>query len=270
MRLAVKLGLLAAALALSAPTYAARVTPMSVDLSTSGRDSATRIEFTNTEDRELPVEIRMYHGVISESGELQLEPADDKFLAFPPQVVMQPKTQQIFRVQYLPSEPLSKSEIYYAAISQVPVKLDPTVSKIQLVMRFNVLVNVVPDGAKPDAAVSWAKPTIRKPIEEMAPEETAAKPAADPAAPAAPAPTEEKGIEVRIENKGNRYFAAGRTNWTVTGTTAAGQPFSRSYTPSQIGSEIGMGVVPPGGARVFFVELGEALADGSVNVTIDK
>lgn len=265
MRLAVKLGLLAAAVCLSSPAFPARVTPMSVDLAPLGRGSTTRIEFTNTEDRELPIEIRMYRGIISESGELQLEPADDKFLAFPPQVVLPPKAQQIFRVQYLPDAPLSKSEIYYAAISQVPVKLDPNVSKIQLVMRFNVLVNVVPDGAKPEPVVSWAKPAVRTAARELAPD---APPVADNPAEAQPAPTEQKGIEIRVENKGDKYFAAGRTEWTIAGTTVAGLPFSRSYTPSEIGSEIGMGVVPPEGARIFFVALDKVLADGSVNVTI--
>lgn len=265
MRLMVKLGLLVAAVCLSTPALAARVTPMSVDLTTSGRGSTTRIEFTNTEERELPVEIRMYRGIISESGELQLEPADDKFLAFPPQVVLPPKAQQIFRVQYLPDEPLSKSEIFYAAISQVPVKLDPDVSKIQLVMRFNVLVNVVPDGAKSDPVVSWIKPAVRKASEELAPE---APPATESPAESPSAPAEEKGVEVRIENKGNKYFAAGRTEWTIAGTTVSGAPFSRSYTASEIGSEIGMGVVPPESARIFFVSLDEMLADGSVNVTV--
>ena len=159
--------LLGAALSLALPAQAARVTPMSVELTPTGRESSARIEVTNTEERELPMEVRMYRGIISEAGELELEPADERFVVFPPQVVIQPNTQQIFRVQYLPDEPLSQSEVYYAAISQIPVALDPNVSMIQVVMRFNVLVNVVPDGATAEPVVSWARPaTLRSAINE--------------------------------------------------------------------------------------------------------
>lgn len=319
-----------AALSLGLPAEAARVTPMSVELAPTGRESSARIEVTNTEERELPMEVRMYRGIISEAGELELEPADERFVVFPPQVVIEPNTQQIFRVQYLPDEPLSQSEIYYAAISQIPVALDPAVSMIQVVMRFNVLVNVVPDGATAEPVVSWARPaTLQSQISdeiraqsasiettpaedgsaisaedstddasatviEESDEQTVTESAAEivgtdensensvltsvATAPDTEAieqssaedarPAIEQGFEVRIENQGNRFFAAGRSEWTVTATDIDGQEYSKSYTPSEIGGEIGMGVVPPGGARIFFVPTERPLMEGTITVLL--
>ena len=78
------------------------------------------------------------------------------------------------------------------------------------------------------------------------------------------------GFEVRIENRGTRFFAAGRTPWTVTATDVDGQEYSRSYTASEIGGEIGMGVVPAGGARIFFVPSDRVLQDNSITVSLDN
>lgn len=253
---------------------AARVTPMTMELSPTGRNSSARLEITNSEDRQLPIEVRMFRGIIGERGELELEPADEKFLVFPPQVVVGPNEQQIFRIQYLPDEPLTQSQVYYASVMQIPVALEPDVSRIQVVMRFNVLVNVVPDGSEPEPVVSWARPaTIEAPDSEQETpdqvqndDEEASPEIAEVEEAAEPVP----GIEVRIENQGNRFFAAGRTGWTISGTTETGEAFSDARTASQIGSDIGMGVVPPGGARIFFVPTDQVLQEETITVTLDE
>ncbi|WP_331133658.1 fimbria/pilus periplasmic chaperone [Sphingopyxis sp.] len=260
-RKSLMLAVAAASLALgAAPSEAARVTPMTVEMSPTGRGSTARIKVTNSENRNLPVELRMYRGDVNEAGELMLTPADDKFVVFPPQVVISPNAQQVFRIQYLPGEPLTKSEVYYAAVTQIPVDLDPAISRIQVVMRFNVLVNVVPDGSTPDPVVTSARALVREtvipPDEKLPVEEQKAK------------TVTEKGIEVRIENRGTRFFAAGRTGWTIAGTREDGTAFSESRTPGRMSDAIGFGLVPPGGARVFFVPVDEPLRAEGVKITL--
>lgn len=238
----------------SGPSFAARVTPMAIDMTPTGRGSVARIEVTNNENRDIPMEVRLYRGVISESGQLDLKPADDRFVAFPPQVVIPANGQQVFRVQYLPDGPLAQSEVFYAAITQLPVETDPTVSKIQLLMRFNVLLNVVPDGTKAEPIVSWVRVADRKaPAAEA---DLAKKLQSDPT-------LAERGVDVRIENRGNRYFAAGQADWTIKGTDKAGAPFSKSFTSAEMGEMIGTGVVAPGRARVFFIPLDRQLGEGA-------
>jgi len=246
---------------MAAEAQAARVTPMSVDLEPQGTRSTARIEVANNEDRQLPMEVRMYRGVIGERGELTLEPADDRFMVFPPQTLIAPNGKQVFRIQYLPDGPLAQSEVYYAAVSQIPVQLPAEQSRIQVVMRFNVLVNVVPDGTTPDPVVAQIAPVSRE--VELGPDEKA------PADKDARKTRTENGLEVRIENKGNRYFPAGRSGWTINGTDSAGKPYSAEYNAAQMSEMIGMGIVAPGRARIFFIPTPEKMAAGAT-VTLKR
>lgn len=263
MKLFKRAVLLLTAAGFASTAQAARVTPMSLDLQPTGTRSSARIEVTNNEDKQLPMEVRMYKGVIGERGELDLQPADEKFLVFPPQTLIGPNGQQVFRVQYLPDAPPMQSEVYYAAVSQVPVQLPADQSRIQVLMRFNVLVNVVPDGTKPDPSVTSVTPIVREtPIPSDKP--VPGTPATDkPAAEAAPKMRSEPGLEVRIENKGNRYFAAGRSGWAITGTDAAGKPYTATLSAAEMSEKIGMGIVAPGKARIFFVPTPEKLGNGA-------
>lgn len=234
---------------------AARVTPMALELEPQGTRSTARIEVSNNEDRELPMEVRMYRGTIGEKGELSLEPADDKFMVFPPQTLIAPNGKQVFRVQYLPDGPMSQSEVFYAAVSQIPVQLPAQESRIQVVMRFNVLVNVVPEGTTPDPVVTKVSPVSRE--VELGPDEKA------PEDKDVRKTRIENGLEVRIENKGTRYFPAGRGSWAIAGTDTVGKAYSAEYSGVQMGEMIGMGIVAPGKARIFFVPTPEKLNDGA-------
>jgi fimbrial chaperone protein len=245
-------------LGIATNAQAARVTPMALDLEPTGTRSSARIEVTNNEDKQLPVEVRMYKGIIDERGQLDLQPADDDFMVFPPQTLIEPNGQQVFRVQYLPGDVPTQSEVYYASVSQIPVQLPSDQSRIQVVMRFNVLINVVPDGTAPDPHVTSVTPIVQE-TKLTAQEQTAH--------PEAAAIQKQPGIEVRIENKGTRYFAAGRTSWSISGADNAGKPYSEDFTAAKMSELIGMGIVAPGRARIFFVPTPDKLADGA-KVTI--
>ena len=232
------------------PAQASRVTPMVVEMTPTGRGSLARIEVANTDGRDIPMEIRMYRGRIAENGELELEPADERFAAYPPQVVVPADGRQVFRVQFIPDGPMSESEIYYASISQLPVELEQSGSRIQMLMRFNVLVNVVPEGTA-------ARPVIES--VRWVEREIPAQPDTEDSAP-----LREQGLEVRIVNRGNRYFPAGRIGWEVTGTDVSGARVSESFAPNVVSERIGMGIVAPGRARVFFLPMDREIRDPGV------
>lgn len=234
---------------------AARVTPMAIEMTPTGRDSVARIEVANTADRDVPMEIRMYRGRIAENGELELEPAEERFAAFPPQVVIPANGRQVFRIQFIPEGPMTESEVYYASISQLPVQIEQSGSRIHVLMRFNVLVNVVPNGtsARPEIeSARWMEREIAQPPTE----EGVAQP-----------PLRQRGLEVRIANSGTRYFPAGRIGWEVSGIDEAGAAVSESHTAQEMSETIGMGIVEPGRARVFFLPMEHRLRDGSVSVS---
>jgi fimbrial chaperone protein len=225
----------------STAVEAARVSPMIVDVKPLGRGSVARIELSNPGQAEFPVEVQMFRGVISEAGELELTPADEQFLVFPSQRIVPAQSQQVFRVQYIGEPELAASEIYYMQIRQIPVDLGPGQSQVQLVVNFNVLVNVIPDGANPEPVVESAHPAVRADV---------------------------TGIEVRLANHGTRYFTAGSLPWQIGGKAADGTALDVRLPPEEMAKLIGVGVVAPGRARIFFIPTEKPLVDGTVQASL--
>ena len=222
-----------------ATLHAARVSPMVVDVEPSGRASTARVTVTNPEQTPFPLEVRMFRGDISEDGELDLIPADEQFLVFPAQAVIAPNAQQVFRIQYVADPGLSKSEIYYMAVKQLPVAFQPGNPQVQIVANFNVLVNVVPGGTRADPVVEGIRPDTRE---------------------------EQPGVAFRIVNNGNRYFSAGSAQWTVSGTATDGSSVSLKFENGSMGNVLGFGVVSPGKARTFFIPTDKPLKAGTIEL----
>lgn len=221
---------------------AARISPMIVEVRPMGRESIARVELTNDGQNEFPVEVQMFRGEITELGELELTPADEKFLVFPPQRVIPATSQQVFRVQYIGEPRLAASEVYYMQIRQLPVAIAPDQSQVQLVVNFNVLVNVVPEGSAPQPTIEWIGPVERDGT---------------------------SGVEVKVGNAGTRYFTAGTRPWSISATAADGTPFELNLTSEQVAQLIGVGVVAPDRARVFFIPTEKPLAEGTIQATLE-
>jgi fimbrial chaperone protein len=229
-------------LALAAvPAEAARVSPMIVDIKPLGRGSIARIELSNPGQGEFPVEVQMFRGVISETGELELTPADEQFLVFPAQRIVPAQSQQVFRVQYIGEPELAASEIYYLQIRQIPVQIAPTESQVQVVVNFNILVNVIPDGTSPEPVVESIRPTMHGDV---------------------------TGIEVRLANHGTRYFTAGKSPWQVSCTATDGTALDVRLPPEEMAKLIGVGVVAPGRDRIFFIPTEKPLVEGTIQANM--
>ena len=254
----------------SAPSYAARVSPMIVELQPSGGGAIARVELTNDSERDIPFEARVMKGEISETGDLKLTPADEDFLVFPLQTVVQRKSQQVFRIQYVGDPGLDKSEIYYLSLQQIPVQFEPGKSQVQVVVNYNILANVVPKNSKPLAQVISAVPTVKEApsdAESDSPSTAASQPTGDApvAAPAAAQP----GVTVRLANVGNRYFLAGLARWDIEGLAEDGTAFSRSYRAEEMTKIIGVGVVGPDRVREFFVPTDVPLTAESIRIMVN-
>lgn len=240
------------------PAMASRVSPMIIDMTPTGRASVGRVELTNDADREIAYEVQMMRGDVSLTGELSLTPADEQFLVFPPQSLIEANSQQVFRVQYVGEEALDASQIYYLAIRQIPVAFDEGENQVQVVVNYNVLVNVVPDGTRPQPAIREARFIERT------------KQADNPAGTEDPAiSATEKGLLVDLGNDGSRYFFAGRADWTITAQTTAGEPFELKLAGREVSQYTGVGVIGPGKTRQFFIPIDEALVSETIRVNIE-
>lgn len=207
----------------SAPAMAARVAPMIVDLEPIGRGTVARIEMASDSGRDVPYEVLMMRGEISEDGQLSLTPADEDFLVFPTQVLLKSNSRQVFRIQYVGEAELAESQIYYMSIKQIPVAFEEAErSQVQVVVNYNVLVNVVPRGAEP---VPVVKSIVAATREVPAPA-AAAPPSATPQT-AEETPADSVGDEAAVADDG----AAGDAD------EAAGEPTSDATSETTSGVE---------------------------------
>lgn len=220
---------------------AARVSPMIVEVKPLGRGSVARVELINDGQTDFPVEVQMMRGVISEEGALELTPADENFLLFPAQRIVPARSQQVFRVQYIGEPELAASEIYYMQIRQIPVVITPGQSQVQVVVNFNVLLNVIPDGTSPEPVFESILPVVREDV---------------------------AGIEVRLANRGTRYFTASSRPWQVSGTAEDGTALDFRLSSEEIAKLIGVGVVAPGRVRIFFIPTEKPLVEGTIQASM--
>lgn len=235
------------------------VSPMVIELGSTGARSTGRIQVLNVLNQPLPYEVRVTRIEFGPNGEIKETPADSDFVVFPPQGVLQRNERQMIRVQWL-GGPLDSSRGYYVSVNQLPVPLDPsTIDKhkasvdVQLVYHMKVLVTVAPPGAAPKVAVESARPAMVAP------------PSVDgvvqPGAPKVP------GVAVTVVNSGKRYAMMAGAAWTIEGTGVDGKPLKVVLSRDEMGKLLGAGYVPAlNGRRTFQIPTGASFANAPINV----
>jgi len=240
-----RLPALAAALALLvAPlsgAFAMRVSPMVFEMEASGSSSVARMEVQNVNQENLAFETRVYRLTFDKDGNQVEEPADDKFLVFPPQGVLPPGGRQVVRLQWVGPAVLAASESYYVSVNQLPVEFKPAVAdqpaaQVQVVYNMRALVVVAPPGATPNVEAASVTP-----IDYQAP-----APSTD-----APVPAKVPGLAVTLKNTGRRHAMMAAFGWRFEGTDTAGQPLRIDITPEELNRAVGTGYVPALGERTF-------------------
>ncbi|WP_120077020.1 fimbria/pilus periplasmic chaperone [Aurantiacibacter odishensis] len=214
---------------------------MIAELEPAGRNSILRVTVTNDGDRDTPYEVLMLKGEITPDGELLTTPADDQFLVFPTQTVVEARSQQVFRVQYIGDPELVQSEVYYMGIRQVPVASEDMAAQVQLVVNYNVLINVVPRNSVAQPSATGMQAAMREDV---------------------------AGIEFVAGNEGTRFYNAGLSEWTIAGKTIDGEDYEVSYDRGELSRAVGVGVVAPGRTRNFFIPTEVPLQPETVQIEI--
>ena len=236
------------------------VSPMAVELTTTGTGSTARIQVLNVNPQPLPFEARIFRIDIDEKGQIKEVPADADFLVFPPQALVQPNQRQMVRVQWLGGQ-LPSSRGYYVAIDQIPVPIDPAnvnktkhVVDVQIVYHMNVLATVAPPGSTPHLTVESVRPVVITPH---------AKPG-EIVPNAGPQP----GVAVTIRNSGKRYAMLAGATWTISGKGIDNKPLKVVLDRNQLGNILGVGYLPAiNGRRTFEVPTGKVFSAAPISLT---
>ena len=210
------------------------VTPIVLEMTTTGKDNHSQITVVNDGAKPLPVDIVVSRAELDENGKISSKPSGEDFLIFPPQALIKPGGTQNFRIQWVGDPEIPASRTYVFSVNQVPVKMAPGQSGVQVVFNFATIVNIAPPGGK--SAIDLVKTGVGK----------------DDKGKARP--------ELTVKNPGNSY--AKLTDSTV---SLSGGGWSETLTAAKLRQMLGIGLVQPGKTRTF--QLPVDMPDGVADIT---
>ena len=214
------------------------VTPVVVDMTTSGANNRAQINVLNDGAKALPVEIIISRIEVDESGEIVSQPAGEEFLIFPPQALVQTGATQAFRVQWVGDPQIKTSQSYVFSVNQVPVKMPAGQSGVQVVFNFATVVNVAPPSGK--SAINLIGTGIGK---------------------------DDKGTirpALTVKNSGNAH--AKLTDATIKLSSGS---WSETLTPEQLRQLMGVGLVQPGKTRKFLLPVDLPNGVNQITASVD-
>jgi fimbrial chaperone protein len=146
----------AACASIATAVYAMTVSPVVVDLQTSGQRMSQVVTIENKYSKPVVLEILTQEAEYTDEGLRGTGKPTDDLLVFPPQAQIAPGGTQAIRIQYVGDPDLAKSKHYFVTVAQLPVKLPDSDSAIQLLYNFQIVTGVSVAGKRPNIRVSSA------------------------------------------------------------------------------------------------------------------
>jgi len=217
--------------ALSSVAVAHEVSPMRVFLTPKNGTRSSVVTVVNDRSVGLPIEIEFKRRLVARDGAQTFEPADELFVAFPPQVLIGPNGTQAIRFEYIGDPALAISESYVMQVKEVPV-VPEVFSGVVTVYNFGVAVYLTASGAKAE---------LERPVVIA---------------------RDGDQIRFEIENRGADYgFLSQRTLRLRVGSDVV------TLDPEQVAEQIENPIIPPNGAREFSIRA-EGLPPGDVTIEV--
>lgn len=144
------LGLLASLASVSAAVaQGITVSPMQLEMVSSGTRNRSSVTVVNGSSQPMPVEAVVQRMTLDENGKAHTSKAGDEFLVMPPQAMIPAGATQNFRIQWLGDPVVDQSQSFFVFFNQVPVKSPEGRAALQVVMSMGVMVNVAPPQGAP-------------------------------------------------------------------------------------------------------------------------
>ena len=219
------------------PAQAANVQPLSLEMVAIGSNSRSSIQMVNDGAAPMPVEIVIKKLDIGEDGKTVFSPAADEFLVFPPQAVVPAGATQSFRIQWVGAPDLKKSQSYILSVNQLPVKMKPGESGVQMVFDFGVVVSVAPAGAQSALHLVSAEAATQG---------------------------QKHGAAITVQNPSAMY-----SYFSDAKLTLASGNWHKVISPGELRQLVGYGVVLPGKTRRILVPADLPVSAGKISATLD-
>lgn len=219
--------------------HAASVTPIHLEMTSSGSGSRQQIVVTNDSKSPLPIEITVQGLDVDLNGQRKVTKGKDEFLVFPPNALVAPNGSQVFRIQWVGEPELPASQSYLLTVNQIPVKQPAGQSSVQVVMNFGVIINVAPP--KGESALQLVGTGIErdKKTGKSHPAVTVNNPTK---------------VHALLPNSTIRLSGAG---------------WSHVFSPGEMREKVGIGLVQPGKKRKFILPVDLPANVTKVEATLD-
>lgn len=265
------LSLLLGAAMIFAPAQVAQAQSLAVEPlfieTLPGQSAAIRVR--NSSSVRQTVEVEIVERVADEKGEIVRRVAEDDFILFPPQGVIEPNSIQVFRAQSI-NPATDKSKSYYVTVRQLPVDMSMAQggngAQLQVVFAFDVAMHTVPKNAQPQATIASAIPATAN-VSAVALDDP--NRSHDPAVRAKDPRIDVPGVEIHLRNEGNKYLYLHHYEYVISGKTAAGQTVDLPILGEEaILEAVTTPLVLPGTNRSFTLPFRDSQPLSSVTVRV--
>jgi len=137
--------------------HAMTVSPVSIDLTTSGKRNSQVVTIENKYTTPITLEILTQETVYTDEGVKGTGTQTEDLLVFPPQAQIAPGGTQAVRIQYVGEPNIAKSKHYFVTVAQLPVKMPEGESGVQLLYNFQIVAGVAMSGTKSNIQVTSAE-----------------------------------------------------------------------------------------------------------------
>jgi fimbrial chaperone protein len=195
--------------------YAMTVTPVIVDLTTSGSRMSQVVTIENKYAKPVTLEILTQEAEYTDEGVRGTGKQTEDLLVFPPQAQIAPGGTQAVRIQYVGDPDIAQSKHYFVTVAQLPVKMPEGQSGVQLLYNFQIVTGVAMSGKKPNISVASAE-----------------------------------SILLVLKNDSDTYGYLSNGSLRITQKNAAGEEiYKKTMTADEIAQEIGFGLIGAGQTR---------------------
>lgn len=144
------------------PGNAFKLEPISRTFKPVGSGSTQSYEIFNPSNERVAINISMVHRLVNKAGQESHRPADDDFLVYPPQILLEPNAMQTVRVTWVGESEPTQELAYRLIAEQLPINLNPpsalkgtsSTGKIKVLMRYVGSVYIKPEKVKPDVVLA--------------------------------------------------------------------------------------------------------------------
>lgn len=147
------------------PAWAFKLLPISRTFAPSGSGATQSYEVVNDSNEKLAVTVSIVQRNVDVTGKETYQEADDDFLVYPPQILLDPGKQQTLKVTWV-GEPQPQKELAYRIIAeQLPIELEKPpenvtkpVGQVKVLMRYLGSVYVRPANVQSDVILETIEP----------------------------------------------------------------------------------------------------------------